>query len=77
MSVSAELSVKLSSGDDMLGVLDNSESWLSRWLNRSCVSVVVVDGQEATWRWLDQSGIEALGSQNSRTEQTQRWAQLP
>ena len=28
-SVSAELSVKLQSGDDMLGVLDSSESWVS------------------------------------------------
>jgi hypothetical protein len=44
---------------------------------RNIVGYAVVDGQETTWRWLDQSGIEALGSQNSRTEQTQRWAQLP
>ena len=27
--VSAELSVKLSSGGDILGVLDSSESWVS------------------------------------------------
>jgi hypothetical protein len=38
--------------------------------------VVVVDGQETAWRRLDQFGIEALGSQNSRTEQTQKRAQL-
>ena len=29
VGVSVELSVKLPSGDDMLGVLDSSESWVS------------------------------------------------
>ena len=60
-----------------VGYQAERQEQFSRRLNRSCVSVVAVDGQEATWRWLDQSGIEALGSQNLRTEQTQRWAQFP